>query len=117
MENGKRRTENGERKAENGERRTENGERRTESGERKAENGKRKYINPIKPINPINPINSPPTIQPFNLYKKNILAPMTLMTAPSTSRAVTFWWKSRADGAMMSTGVSAKSVWAMPVEV
>ena len=48
---------------------------------------------------------------------KNRHTPTTETTAPMTSRRVTLWWKSRAEGARMSTGVRAKSVWAMPVEV
>ena len=38
------------------------------------------------------------------------------MVAPMISRGVTRWWKSQAAGAMMSMGVRANRVWAMPVE-
>ena len=48
---------------------------------------------------------------------KKRLTPTTLMTAPRTSRGDTFWWKNQAAGAMISTGVRAKRVCAMPVEV
>lgn len=48
---------------------------------------------------------------------KNRHTPPTLMTAPITSRRVTFWWKISAAGAMISTGVRAKRVCAMPVAV
>ena len=50
-------------------------------------------------------------------YTKNRHTPTTLITAPMTSRSITFWWNRMAAGAMMRTGVSAKSVWAMPAEV
>ena len=48
---------------------------------------------------------------------KKRLTPATETAAPMASRRVTLWRKSHAAGARMSTGVSAKSVCAMPVEV
>lgn len=53
----------------------------------------------------------------LGFYRKKRQTPATLITAPMTSRRRTRWWKRSAAGAMMSTGVRAKRVWAMPVEV
>ncbi len=51
------------------------------------------------------------------IYRKNRPTSATLISATTTSLGLTFWWNIIADGAMISTGVSAKMVCATPVEM